>query len=83
MPSSGSLRGGHWFTKELTNLGWYELDDLKTRNYVTKAPGLKDNSVVILLLIAEDRFNSSNHVAVVNSTTSSIVVVILMNCLMI
>jgi ubiquitin C-terminal hydrolase len=67
----GSLNGGHWFTKELTNLGWYELDDLKAHNYITKAPGLKDNSVAILLLIAEDRFNSSNHVAVVNSTTSS------------
>ena len=56
----GSLNGGHWFTKELTNLGRYELDDLKAHNYV-----------VILPLIAEDRFNSSNHVAVVNSTTSS------------
>jgi ubiquitin C-terminal hydrolase len=51
----GSLNGGHWLTKELTETGWYELDDLKTSVNVTNPPGLDDTSVVVLLLIAEDK----------------------------
>jgi ubiquitin C-terminal hydrolase len=52
----GSLTSGHWFTKLSTNHGWYELDDLKKKNFVPP-PGNRDNSVVVLLLIAEDRLN--------------------------
>ena len=52
----GSIAGGHWLTKTLTNHGWYELDDLKAKNMTTIRPGVKDTSVVVLLLIAEDKF---------------------------
>ena len=49
----GSLSGGHWFTKELTDTGWYELDDLKAKNSLTQPPGRNDSSVVVL--IAENK----------------------------
>jgi len=52
----GSLKAGHWFTKELTCDGWYELDDLIPKNRVTYPPGLLDNSVVVLLIAANDKF---------------------------
>ena len=55
---SGSLMGGHWFTKELTEEGWYELNDLKKGNLLTDPPGHNDVSVVLLLLIAEDKLSS-------------------------
>ena len=55
----GSLKGGHWFTKMYTTHGWYELDDLKSKNSITKSPGINDNSVVVILLIAEDKLLSS------------------------
>ena len=51
----GSIIGGHWFTKVLTERGWFELDDLKSVNSLTHPPGLSDTSVVVLLLIAEDK----------------------------
>ena len=53
----GNLSGGHWFTKKLTETGWYELNDLKSENLVTDPPGVDDSSVVVLLLIAEDRLS--------------------------
>ena len=53
----GDLFSGHWFTKELTETGWYELNDLKSENLVTDPPGVGDSSVVVLLLIAEDRLS--------------------------
>ena len=50
----GTLRYGHWITKLVTNdKHWYECNDLKASNNVTKAPGTADSSVVMLLLIAE------------------------------
>ena len=55
---SGSLMGGHWFTKELTEEGWYELNDLKKGNLLTDPPGHNDVSVVLLLLIAEVNLSS-------------------------
>jgi ubiquitin C-terminal hydrolase len=52
----GSITAGHWFTKELTESGWYELDDLKTKSVTTQPPGANDKSVVMVLMIAEDKF---------------------------
>ena len=54
MSSSGSLDSGHWFTKELTSTGWYELDDLKKENCITTPLGCRDDSVAMILLVAED-----------------------------
>jgi len=51
----GSLNGGHWLTKVSTSRGWFELDDLSSRNFATDPPGVNDKSVVLILLIAEDR----------------------------
>ena len=50
----GSVASGHWLTKVVTNSGWYELDDLKSRSLPTSPPGLSDNSVTVILLVAED-----------------------------
>ena len=52
---SGSLTGGHWFTKVCTTLGWYELNDLRSQNLITAPPGLNDDSVVLILLIADNK----------------------------
>jgi hypothetical protein len=51
----GSVNSGHWLTKISTNTGWYELDDLVSRNLRTSPPGVNDTSVAIILLIAEDK----------------------------
>ena len=51
----GSIISGHWFTKVLTERGWFELNDLKSTNSLTHPPGSSDTSVVVLLLIAEDK----------------------------
>ena len=57
---SGSLLGGHWFTKLCTSDGvWYVLDDLKVKSLVTRPPGIKDSSVAVILLIAEDKLSVS------------------------
>ena len=52
---SGSLHGGHWFTKMSTKAGWYEFDDLKCNNFSTHSPGLRDRTAVVLLLVATDK----------------------------
>lgn len=54
----GSVASGHWLTKVVTNSGWYELDDLKSRSLPTSPPGLSDNSVTVILLVAEDKLIS-------------------------
>ena len=51
----GSLNSGHWLTKIATGSGWYELDDLISRNLSTQPPGVSDNSVAVILLIAVDK----------------------------
>ena len=51
----GSVNGGHWLTKIATNTGWYELDDLRSKNSPTIPPGFNDDSVTVILLIAEDK----------------------------
>ena len=56
---SGSLLGGHWFTKLCTSDGvWYVLDDLKVKSLVTRPPGIKHSSVAVIL-IAEDKLSVS------------------------
>ena len=50
----GSLLGGHWNTKVMTKSKiWYECDDLKSTNFITESPGIRDRSVVLLLLMRE------------------------------
>ena len=51
----GSLKGGHWFAKVCTALGWSEFDDLKSKSFATNAPGIHDNTVGLILLIAENK----------------------------
>ena len=51
----GSMNSGHWVTKLATGAGWYELDDLISRNVLTQPPGVNDNSVAVILLIAEEK----------------------------
>ena len=50
----GSLNGGHWLTKFRTTHGWWELDDLRNKNYTCYPPGSRDDSVTYLLLIADN-----------------------------
>lgn len=50
----GTLRGGHWVTKVSTSIGWFEVDDLRSKHFVTDPPGISDDSVVVILLVASD-----------------------------
>jgi ubiquitin C-terminal hydrolase len=54
----GGLNSGHWITKVCTNLGWFELDDLRGDSFPTIAPGINDDSVALILAIAEDKLRT-------------------------
>ena len=55
----GSINSGHWFTKVLTQKGWFEMDDLKAKCSTTRPPGVTDNSVTLILMVGQNKLRVS------------------------